>query len=193
MVSVTTPPPEHPAGQTPDLRAPSAPDLPEPPEPPALAKLRRSRAERAKVLRRRAQPVVLAVVAIMAAAIARSTPRPGLHGTSLGITLAGCCLIAAAVAAVRISGPMWGIPRRGTPAAASLSVFALLIASSVTLTLLQPQGPETSGCSWRWRLPRVPFPAGPASRSRLAAWPCSSSGTPPGAVTARPRSPSSRS
>ena len=160
MVSVNPPPPEHPAGQPSDLGAPSAsPDLPEPPEPPALAALRRSRAERAAVLRRRARPVVLAVAVILAATVAQSTPRPGLHGTSLGITLAGCCLIAATVAALRTNGPMWGAPRRGTPAAAYLSLFALLIASSVALALLQPQGPGTVGLFLAVALAARAFPS----------------------------------
>lgn len=88
---------------------------------------------------------MLAVVVILAAAVARSSPRPGLHGTALGITLAGCCLIIAAIAALWLSGPMWGSPRPGASPAAYVPVFTLLTGSAVALTLLQPSGPGIVG------------------------------------------------
>jgi signal transduction histidine kinase len=114
-------------------------------EPSALAALRRARAERAAVLRRRARPIVLAVVVILGVAVARSSPRPGLHGHSLGILLAGGCLLAVTLVALRLSGPMWGLPRPGLPPAVYVPLFAVLVSSSVALSLLQPQGPGAVG------------------------------------------------
>ncbi|HEX6450179.1 MAG TPA: histidine kinase [Trebonia sp.] len=130
-----------------------------PPEPPALAALRRSRAERAAVLRRRARPIVLAVVVILGVTVATSRPRPGLHGTSLGITLAGCCLLASTIVALRFSGPMWGVPRQGIAPPAYYPVFALLVGSSVALGLLQPQGPGAVGLYIAVALATRAFPA----------------------------------
>lgn len=146
MVLVSTPPLEPPDGQP-------------PPEPPALAALRRARAERAEVLRRRARPVVLAVIVTLGVAVAKSSPRPGLHGTQLGITLAGCCLLAAVIVALRLSGPMWGAPRPGLPPAPYFAVFVVLTGSAVALDVLQPQGPGTVGLYLAVALAARAFPS----------------------------------
>ena len=130
-----------------------------PPEPPALAALRRARAERAAVLRRRARPIVLAVVVILGVTVATSRPRPGLHGSSLGITLAGCCLLGSVIVALRLSGPMWGPPRQGLRPAVYLPVFAVLVGSAVALGLLQPQGPGAVGLYIAVALAARAFPA----------------------------------
>jgi signal transduction histidine kinase len=96
-----------------------------------VAALRRTRSQRQAVLRR-ALPVAVFVVIATAE---RASPRPGWHGTHLGIALA---LAGLAVAAVG-----------GALARESLRVqiaqIALLLASSAALMWLQPGGPGPIG------------------------------------------------
>jgi signal transduction histidine kinase len=115
---------------------------------PTLAALRQARAARVKNSRRRKAPLGVALAAFLAISIARSSPRPGLHGTPLGITVAACGLIAAG-SALTWGGPLFGSPGltalgRARSRALALALV-LLLASSVALELLQPSGPGIAG------------------------------------------------
>ena len=113
---------------------------------PTLAALREVRARRVAALRRRAAPVATAVVMILAISIARSSPRPGLHGAALGVTVTACCFLVSFLVLIRFMGGVqpWASARPvlshvGAP------LVALLMASSVTLEWLQPSGTGTVG------------------------------------------------
>jgi len=113
---------------------------------PTLAALRQARATRIAALRRRAAPIGVAVVAILALSIARSSPQPGLHGKPLVITVAGACFIVSLIAQLQLVSKRLPVtpPYRARPRAQA-PVVALLVASSVTLEWLQPSGAGTIG------------------------------------------------
>jgi signal transduction histidine kinase len=96
-----------------------------------VAALQRTRFQRQAVLRR-ALPIAVFVVIVTAQ---RANPRPGLHGTHLGVALA---LVGLAVTAV--AGALARESRR-----VQIAQIALLLACSVTLMWLQPSGPGTVG------------------------------------------------
>jgi signal transduction histidine kinase len=114
---------------------------------PTLAALREARAKRAAAIKRRAMPIGLAVVALLALSIAKSHPQPGLHGTSLAITLAACVFLASLAALMRVArGEL--LPLTSTRAVMPrVHVFVLvsLVASSVTLEWLQSSTAGTIG------------------------------------------------
>jgi signal transduction histidine kinase len=113
------------------------------PPTPTLAALRRARARRQAVLRRMLF-IGFAVLVFVTVGVARSTPRPGLHGTSLGVSIA---LAGLAV------GTMWlgltcvagDVPQRRIPGAVKAAFFGLLFLSSAALVWLQPNGPGLIG------------------------------------------------
>ncbi|MGH3170265.1 MAG: sensor histidine kinase [Trebonia sp.] len=110
---------------------------------PPLAALRRSRAARMAIIRRRTKRIGVAAGLICAIIAWRSSPRPGLHGTSLGITLAICCFVLAMLLLVRLGSPF--IPVSGVPARAFVPILAVLALSSGTLLILQPSGTGFAG------------------------------------------------
>jgi signal transduction histidine kinase len=117
---------------------------------PTLATLRQARADRVATIRHRAVPIGAAVVAFLAVSIAKSSPHPGLHGTSLGITVAACGFLAADFALIwAMGGPMLGLSGltlRVASRSRSLALaLPLLLASSVALEFLQPSGPGIVG------------------------------------------------
>jgi signal transduction histidine kinase len=103
-----------------------------------LAALRQARASREALLRR-VLPVGLAALAIVVVATSRAKPGAGLHGASLGVTLA---LAGFTLAALAGFGAL--ITRRmGTWILAPL--LGLLVASSAVLVWLQPDGAGAVG------------------------------------------------
>jgi signal transduction histidine kinase len=96
-----------------------------------VAALRKTRFHRQEVLRR-ALPVAVIVVVFTAQ---RSSPGPGWSGIHLGITLSMLGLALAAVAGIRVRESR----------AAGVAVLVLLMAGSVALMWLQPNGPGTIG------------------------------------------------
>lgn len=96
-----------------------------------VAALRKSRIHRQEVLQR-ALPVAVIVVVITAQ---RAKPGPGWSGIHLGIALSMLGLVVAAVAGIRFQEPRF----------ARITVLGLLLASSVALMWLQPNGPGTIG------------------------------------------------
>jgi signal transduction histidine kinase len=96
-----------------------------------VAALRKTRFHRQEVLRR-ALPVAVFVVIFTAQ---RSSPGPGWSGIHLGITLSMLGLALAAVAGIRVRESR----------TAGVAVLVLLMASSVALMWLQPNGPGTIG------------------------------------------------
>ena len=96
-----------------------------------VAALRKTRFHRQEVLRR-ALPVAV-IVAVFTAQ--RSSPGPGWSGIHLGITLSMFGLALAAVAGIRVRESR----------AAGVAVLVLLMAGSVALMWLQPNGPGTIG------------------------------------------------
>ncbi len=103
-----------------------------------LAALRQARASREALLRR-ILPVGLAAVAIVVVASSRAKPGAGLHGASLGVTLA---LAGFALAALAGLGAL--ITRR-VGAWMLLPVLGLLVVSSAVLVWLQPDGAGAVG------------------------------------------------
>jgi signal transduction histidine kinase len=96
-----------------------------------VAALRKTRVHRQEVLQR-ALPVAVIVVVITAQ---RANPGPGWSGIHLGIALSMLGLVVAAVAGIRFQEPR----------SARVAVVGLLLASSVALMWLQPNGPGTIG------------------------------------------------
>ena len=96
-----------------------------------VAALRKTRIHRREVLQR-ALPVAVIVVVITAQ---RARPGPGWSGIHLGITLSMLGLVVAAVAGIRFTEPRF----------ARITVLGLLLASSIALMWLQPNGPGTIG------------------------------------------------
>jgi signal transduction histidine kinase len=103
-----------------------------------LAALRQARATREALLRR-ILPVGLAAVVIVVVASSRAKPGAGLHGASLGVTLA---LAGFALAALAGFGTL--ILRR-MGAWMLLPVLGLLVVSSAVLVWLQPDGAGAVG------------------------------------------------
>ena len=113
---------------------------------PTLAALRQARASRFTAIRRRGMPIGVAVVVVLAFAITRAKPQPGLHGTSLAITLAGICFVAALIALIwLVGGVLSRTPERPVMPGAQPLVLALLVASSLALGWLQSTGPGMVG------------------------------------------------
>jgi signal transduction histidine kinase len=113
---------------------------------PTLAALREVRARRAAALRRRAAPIGMAVVAVVAISIARSHPRPGLHGTPLVITVVACCYLVSLLALIRLMGTVLSrLPSRPVKPRVLPLLMTVLVASSVTLEWLQSSGAGTVG------------------------------------------------
>src|SRR5690348_8822266 len=103
-----------------------------------LAALRRARASREALLRR-ILPVGFGALVIVVVATSRAKPGAGLHGASLGVTLALAGFALAAVAGfcallVRRAGTWLLGP-----------VLGLLVVSSAVLVWLQPDGPGAVG------------------------------------------------
>ncbi|HEY7882441.1 MAG TPA: hypothetical protein VID31_16430, partial [Streptosporangiaceae bacterium] len=98
-----------------------------------LAALRQARASREALLRR-ILPVGLAAVVIVVVASSRAKPGAGLHGASLGVTLA---LAGFALAAL---GGVGALVTRRAGARLLLPVLGLLVMSSAVLVWLQPDG-----------------------------------------------------
>jgi signal transduction histidine kinase len=103
-----------------------------------LAALRQARASREALLRR-ILPVGLAAVVIVVVASSRAKPGAGLHGASLGVSLA---LAGFALAALAGFGAL--ILRR-MGAWMLLPVLGLLVVSSAVLVWLQPDGAGAVG------------------------------------------------
>jgi signal transduction histidine kinase len=121
---------------TEQVRPPAAPSS----APPAagsslltLAALRQARASREALLRR-ILPVGVGALVIVVVATSRAKPGAGLHGASLGVTLA---LAGFALAAV---GGFAALLVRRTRAWILVPVLALLMVSSAVLVWLQPDG-----------------------------------------------------
>jgi len=113
---------------------------------PTLAALREVRARRVAALRRRSAPIGAAVVVILAISIARSHPRPGLHGTPLVITVVACCFLVSLLALIRlVGGALSRVPARPVMPRVQPHLMAVLVASSVTLEWLQSSGTGTVG------------------------------------------------
>jgi signal transduction histidine kinase len=96
-----------------------------------VATLRKTRIQRQEAVRR-ALPVAVIVVVITAQ---RANPGPGWSGIHLGIALAMLGLIVAALGGIRF--------QESRPA--QITLLVLLMASSVALMWLQPNGPGTIG------------------------------------------------
>lgn len=103
-----------------------------------LAALRQARASREALLRR-ILPVGLAVVVIVVVASSRAKPGAGLHGASLGVSLA---LVGFALAALVGFG---ALVLRRMGAWMLLPVLGLLVVSSAVLVWLQPDGAGAVG------------------------------------------------
>jgi signal transduction histidine kinase len=103
-----------------------------------LAALRQARASREALLRR-ILPIGLAAVVIVVVASSRAKPGAGLHGASLGVTLA---LAGFALAAV---GGCGALVTRRVGARLLLPVLGLLVMSSAVLVWLQPDGAGAVG------------------------------------------------
>jgi signal transduction histidine kinase len=103
-----------------------------------LAALRQARASREALLRR-VLPVGLCALVIVVVVSSRSKPGAGLHGASLGVTLA---LAGFALAAAGGLGAL-AIRRIGTPLLGP--VLGLLVLSSAVLVWLQPDGAGAVG------------------------------------------------
>jgi signal transduction histidine kinase len=103
-----------------------------------LAALRQARASREALLRR-ILPVGLAAVAIVVVASSRAKPGAGLHGASLGVSLA---LAGFALAAL---GGFGALILRRVGAWMLLPVLGLLVVSSAVLVWLQPDGAGAVG------------------------------------------------
>jgi signal transduction histidine kinase len=112
---------------------------------PTLATLRQARAERVTVMRRWALPIALASAAALGGSVWQCAPHPGLHGTSLGISLAACGFLAASLVVIWSAIPLALIPVHGIPTRGYTALVMLLVASSVVLELLQPRGPALVG------------------------------------------------
>jgi signal transduction histidine kinase len=113
---------------------------------PTLTALREARARRLAAIRRRVVPIGTAVVVILAISIARSHPRPGLHGTHLVVTAAACCFLVSLLALIQLVG-RWVSrgPARTALIRARPLLMTVLVASSVTLEWLQASGAGTVG------------------------------------------------
>jgi signal transduction histidine kinase len=85
-------------------------------------------------------PLGLVVLAVVLFTSTRARPHIGLHGASLGLSLA-LCGFTAGVLGIRRTVLM-----RPAPARASWPAFALLALSSVALVWVQPTGPGLGGC-----------------------------------------------
>jgi signal transduction histidine kinase len=113
---------------------------------PTLAALRQARANRIAALRRRAAPITTAVGVLLAFSIVRSTPRPGLHGKPLVVTVAGACFVLSVLALFRLlAGRLPVRPVLPAMPRAQALVMLLLVASSVTLEWLQSSSGGTIG------------------------------------------------
>jgi signal transduction histidine kinase len=111
---------------------------------PTLAALRHARAHRDAAQRWWMAAIALSAVALMIATAYRVQPGPGLHGASLGVTLALCGFIAGVVGVVRLIGRAPG-SWAGQPSLFDLPGPVLLLMSSAGLVLLQPTGQGVIG------------------------------------------------
>ena len=100
---------------------------------PTLAALRQARASREALLRR-VLPIGFGALVIVVVATSRAKPDPGLHGASLGVTLA---LAGFALAAI---GGFAALVVHRTVAWLLVPVLILLMVSSSVLVWLQPDG-----------------------------------------------------
>jgi signal transduction histidine kinase len=107
-------------------------------EAPTLTALREARASRAE-FRRRLLPLYSAALVLVIYIAARKPPYLGLHGASLGFSLALCGLVAG------IAGVRRTLLIRRTPARVYVPLLAVLLGSSGVLVWLQPEGPGVIG------------------------------------------------
>ena len=105
---------------------------------PTLAALRQARAGREALLRR-ILPVGIGALVIVVVATSKAKPGAGLHGASLGVSLA---LAGFALAAI---GGFGGLVARRTAAWLLVPVLILLMVSSSVLVWLQPNGAGAVG------------------------------------------------
>ena len=100
---------------------------------PTLAALRRARASREALLRR-VLPIGIGALVIVVVATSRAKPGAGLHGASLGVTLALAGFVLAA------AGGFAALLVHRTGAWLLIPVLILLMVSSSVLVWLQPDG-----------------------------------------------------
>jgi signal transduction histidine kinase len=105
---------------------------------PTLAALRQARSSREAMLRRIMPISLLATTAVIISA-SRVHPGLGLHGTSLGVSIAIGGFFLGAV------GAFFGISMRAIPARLSVPVLMLLMLSSAALVWLEPGGSGVVG------------------------------------------------
>jgi signal transduction histidine kinase len=105
---------------------------------PSLTAVLRARAGRERLLRR-VLPWGMVAFVVVLAVTSRAKPGPGLHGASLGVSIA---LVGFALGALGAFGTM---AVRRVPAGAFALVFVLLTASSAALVWLQANGVGTIG------------------------------------------------
>jgi signal transduction histidine kinase len=120
------------SGMTPP-QAPGA--TPAEPPAPSLAALRLARVQR-DIRLRRLRPAALIILALLVVVAIRKHPGPGLHGDSIGILIALAAMVAGgtgALALPRTVGRVLAVP------------FIVLVAGSVALVWLQPDGPGDLG------------------------------------------------
>jgi signal transduction histidine kinase len=113
---------------------------------PALAALRQARANREDWRRRLMAPLVPVTFVAVVLTATRSHPGPGLHGKSLGVTIALAGLVAGALAAAALQGAFRDAFRDGLRLMRpgwtwrSLVILALPLLSGAVLDWLQPEG-----------------------------------------------------
>jgi signal transduction histidine kinase len=105
---------------------------------PTLEALRQARARR-MAMRKRGLPFAILAVAIVVIFSARTQPGIGVHGASLGVTVALGGFAAGSL------GVRSGLIVRRTSARAYWPMLALLLVSSAVLVWLQPEGPGFVG------------------------------------------------
>ena len=105
---------------------------------PTLAALRQARASREAMVRR-LLPLGLIAPTLVILGASRAHPGLGLHGTSLGISIALAGFVLGALGAFAI------LALRAIPTELSIPMLALLMASSAALVWLEPTGSGGSG------------------------------------------------
>jgi signal transduction histidine kinase len=104
-----------------------------------LAALRQARVSREALLRRILPVGFAAMVIVVVVATSRSKPGAGLHGTSLGVTLA-----VAGFALAALTG-FWALATRRMGTRILAPLMGLLVVSSAVLVWLQPDGAGAVG------------------------------------------------
>jgi signal transduction histidine kinase len=105
---------------------------------PTLAAVRRARAGREAILQR-ILPIGLAALVIVVVATARAKPQAGLHGTSLGVSVALGGFV------VAVLGAFTALAARRTSMRIYIPLLVVLVGSSCALIWLQPDGPGAVG------------------------------------------------